>query len=186
MKSNNSAQRALPLMGSVRLPPPVLRTRSSSGMPWDSATVAQLLAGARTSRLLRKSRLVPVTASATVKPRPQLSSAASEDFIITAAAQLALSASDTVRSGNLSGTLSTGMSLQVAKQAEAADLLASEAEAAKTQANAQKQAQINALTAAILSLTALLKHELMVLDFAGAIVIGLILIDLSNQLAQLL
>jgi len=38
---------------------------------------------------------------------------------------------------------------------------------------------------AIASLTALMTHELMMLDFVGALVVVLILIDLNNQLARL-
>jgi hypothetical protein len=189
VKPTTSAHRALPMLGSVTLPSPVLHTRSSSGMSWDSATVPQLIAGARTSRVLRKSRLVPTTASATVVARPQYSSSgwedvwisASEDYIICMAAALETSA---VRNDGMSSMLATSMAAELAKQEETANLLASEA--AKTQANAQKQAQINVLTIAIKCVTALLEHELLVLDFAGAIVIGLILIDLNNQLAALL
>lgn len=195
MTSTISAHRALLLLGSARLPSAVLRTRSSAGMPWDFATLAQLIYGARTSRLLRNSRPAPSTATATasasakvaVKPQPQFAraasldalTAASEDYLICMAAALATSAAE---SDKTSLMLST--SIEVAKQVETANYLASEA--AKTQAAAQKQAQINLLRAAIQSVTALLEHELLVLDFAGAIVIGLILIDLNNQLARLL
>lgn len=48
-----------------------------------------------------------------------------------------------------------------------------------------KQARIAALVSAIASLTALMTHELMMLDFVGALVVVLILIDLNNQLARL-
>lgn len=182
--NSTSAHRALTLLGSVRLPPAVLRTKCSSGMPWDWATIAQLIAGARTSRMLSKRQLVPAVKSATVRPRPQFLSSAVEDFIICAAAQIAISAADTVTKGNMQAMLAVGALLETAKQAEDATSAANEA--AKVQANEQKQAQINILTAAIKSLTALLEHELMVWDFAGALVIGLILIDLNNQLARLL
>jgi hypothetical protein len=153
-------------------------------MPWDWVTVAQLIAGARTSQTLRKRRLVPSTSSAAVKRRPQFSSSATEDAIICAAAQLAMSPADILNKGNMQSSLALGALLETAKQAESASTLASEA--AKVQADAQKQAQINTLTAAIKAITALLEHELMVWDFAGALVIGLILIDLNNQLARLL
>jgi hypothetical protein len=184
VNSITSAHRAMPLLGSVRLPPAVLRTRSSSGMPWDLATVAQLIYGARTSRVLRKSRPVPATASATVKPGPLSLAAfaeASEDYIICMAAALGTSA---VKNNILSAVLATSMASEMAKQVVTANMLASEA--AKTQANAQKQSQINTLRTAIQFVTGLLEHELMVLDFVGAFVIGLILIDMNNQLARLL
>lgn len=190
MNSTLSTQRALLLLGTVKLPPAVLRTRSSSGMAWDLATVAHLIAGARISRVQRKKRLVPVTATATasveVKPHTPVSSAAafsaaSEDYIICMAA--ALAASVGAKNSYTQGLLTGGTSL-LAKQIEAANVLASEA--AKTQADAQKQSQINQLTIAIKILTALLEHELLVWDFAGALIIGIMLIDLNNQLARLL
>jgi hypothetical protein len=89
-----------------------------------------------------------------------------------------------VNKGRMGYLLTTGLAQDIAKQAETANLFASEA--AKTQANAQKQAQMNVLRIAIQTLTTLLEHELLVWDFAGAIVIGLMLIDLNNQLARLL
>jgi hypothetical protein len=191
MNSTLSTHPAL-LLGTPKLPPAVLRTRSSSGMSWDLATVAHLVAGARISQVRRKRRLVPVTAmttttaSAAAKPPTPDSVAAafaeaSADALICMAA--ALAAHPGPKNNSMQGLL-TGAKSSLAKQVEAANVMASEA--AKTQAAAQKQSQINQLTIAIKIVAALLEHELMVFDFAGALVIGIILIDLNNQLAQLL
>ncbi len=188
MNSTTSAHRALAHLDSVAVPPQLFRTKSSSGMSWNLITVDQLVAGARTSQLLQRSRPAPVVRANSLS---QLSSL-SANYVITEAAALASSAVNPNKGS--SGVLSTSLH----NVADAADSVAMAALAQQTNAqyqaqqakqraqDAQKAAQIAALIIAIASLIALIKHQLMILDFAGAIIIGLILIDLQNQLTKLL
>jgi hypothetical protein len=176
----------------IKLPRQVLLTKSSAGVPWNLATLPLLVSSARNSKLLRARLRVRSARSGSINSRLSALSQSSEDFVITAAAQLASTGVEPATQGSLA----TSMSLNLAKQAETSKTLASlaakqQADAqqkanARQQANAQIQAQINAVVAAICSLTQMLEHDLLTLNFGAAIVIGVILIDLNSQLIRLL
>jgi hypothetical protein len=169
----------------ARLPPCVVLTRSSSGVSWGRATFANLAAGARISSLSSTSRQAPSTAR--VVSSLQIAQRASSDYLICMVAQLD-SPDNQPNKDYLANPSAASGALDKTKQT-ASNLLAAAAAAVanqQAQQNAAKQNQMNILVAAIGALSALLQHELMILDFAGALVIALILVDLNAQLARLL
>lgn len=171
----------------LRLPPCVLRTRSSSGMLWHQATLAQIIAGARTSQLLRRSRPVPSTARAANSQSLLAFSENATNYVISVSAQLNNQGPQPNKQV-IGSMLQASQSLEAVKQAASANIMSATANSsAKQQASAQqaKQMQINILIEAIAALIALLNRDLMVLDFAGAFMVALILVDLTNQLTRL-
>jgi hypothetical protein len=188
VKSTTSAHRALAHLDAVAVPRQLFRTRSSTGMSWNLITVDQLVAGARTSQLLKRSRPPHVVRA---NSSSQLS-ALSADYLICELAALASSAANPDKgssfaiSTNLSKITTSANSVAMAALAQQMNAQYQAQQAQQQAQDALKAAQIAALIIAIAGLIALIKHQLMIFDFAGAIIIGLILIDLQNQLTKLL